>query len=177
MVSQEQQTDEGQGALARLARWGVAAENTVLVVLFCSLMLLAVAQIVLRIFFDTGFIWNDELQKFIVLWITLVTSIAASRSNRHLRIDIVSQFVPERFARLPRAVVDTFASGICALLAWQSWRYLQLTREFEDTVITGLDLPAWIAYGIMPLAFGIMAYRFLIAALDQLHKMFVSKPS
>lgn len=165
------QTGQGRGTLARLTRWGIAAENAVLVVLFSGLMLLAVAQIVLRIFLDTGFIWNDELQKFIVLWVTLVASIAASRSNRHLRIDIVSQFVPEKLARLPRTVVDVFASGICALLAFQSWRYVQLTREFDDTVITGLDVPAWIAYGVMPVAFGIMAYRFLLAALGEIRKM------
>ncbi len=176
-MSSEEQSNESQGTLARLSQWGVVAENTLLVLLFTSLMLLAVAQIVLRLFFDTGFIWNDELQKFIVLWIMLVASIAASRSNRHLRIDIVSQFVPERYARLPRAVVDTFAAGVCALLAWQSWRYLELTREFEDTVITGLDLPAWIAYGVMPVAFGIMAYRFLIAALGELRKMLGSESS
>lgn len=163
--------DEDPGILARLTRWGVAAENATLVVLFSALMILAVLQIVLRLFFSAGFIWNDEMQKFIVLWITLVASIAASRSNRHLRIDVVSHFVPERFARLPRAIVDTFAAGVCAVLAWQCWRYLQLTREFEDTVITGLDIPAWWAYAILPVAFAIMSYRFLIDAAGQLVKL------
>ena len=176
-MSQEAKPGSGEDALTRLARWGTAAENVVLVFLFTGLMLLAVAQIFLRIFFDTGFIWNDELQKFIVLWITLVASIAASRSNRHLRIDIVGQFVPERYARLPRAVVDTFAFGVCSVLAWQSWRYIVLTREFEDTVITGLDLPAWLAYGVMPVAFAIMAYRFLIAAIGEMRVMLEPKAS
>ena len=159
------------GILDRLTRWGIAAENAALVLLFAALMLLATGQIVLRIFFSSGFIWNDEMQKFIVLWITLVASIAASRSNRHLRIDVLSHFVPERLARLPRAIVDGFASGVCAVLAWQSWRYVQLTREFGDTVITGLDVPAWVAYGIMPVAFAIMSYRFMIAALGELGHM------
>jgi TRAP-type C4-dicarboxylate transport system permease small subunit len=154
--------------LLRLTLWGIAAENTILVLLFAALMLLAVAQIVLRIFFSSGFIWNDELQKLIVLWITLVASIAASRSNRHLRIDLVSHFVAERFARLPRLIVDVFAAGVCGLLAWQSYRYLELTREFGDTLITGIDIPAWWGYGIMPVAFAIMAYRFLAASMVEL---------
>ena len=153
---------------ARLARWGVAAENAILVILFSALMLLAITQIGMRIFLSSGFIWNDELQKLIVLWITLAASIAASRSNRHLRIDVVSHFVPERFARLPRLIVDAFAAGICGVLAVQCWRYMQLTREFGDTLITGVDLPAWWAYGIMPVAFAIMSYRFLVASVREL---------
>lgn len=170
-------TDEESGILARLSRWGVAAENSILVLLFTALMLLAVTQIVMRIFFSSGFIWNDELQKLIVLWITLVASIAASRSDRHLRIDVVSHFVPERFARFPRLIVDGFAAGICALLAVQSWRYLELTREFGDTVITEINLPAWWAYSILPFAFAVMSYRFLLASLTQLRRIVTNQPS
>ena len=39
-----------EGFLSRLSRWGIAAENATLVVLFAALMLLAVVQIVMRIF-------------------------------------------------------------------------------------------------------------------------------
>ena len=123
-------------------------------------MLLAVAQIVMRIFFSFGFIWADELVKLLVLWIALVASIAASRSDRHLRIDVLSHFVAARYARVPRLIVDAFAAFMCGVLAWQSWRYVQLTIEFEDTVL--VDLPAWIAYGLLPLSFALMCYRFVL---------------
>lgn len=123
-------------------------------------MLLAVGQIAMRMFFSIGFVWADELVKLLVLWITLVASIAASRSDRHLRIDIVSHFVAAKYARFPRVIVDVFAAVMCGILAWQSWRYLQLTIEFEDTVL--IDVPAWIAYGLLPLAFVLMCYRFLL---------------
>lgn len=160
-------TDAEGAPRGRLERAGVAAENAVLVALFVALMLLAVLQIVMRLFFDAGFIWNDELQKLIVLWITLAASIAASRSNRHLRIDLVSNFVPEKLARLPRMVVDLFAAAVCAVLAWHSWRYLELTREFGDTLITGIDIPAWLGYVIMPFGFAVMAWRFLAASVGE----------
>lgn len=167
-------SDPKEGFLARLSRWGVAAENAALVLLFGALMLLAVMQIVMRVFFSTGFVWTDELTKLIVLWITLVASIAASRSDRHLRIDIVSNFVPERYARLPKLVVDAFAAAICGILAWHSYRYLQLTIEFEDTVL--VDVPAWVAYGILPFAFAVMSYRFAASAVTQMVKL-VRKPA
>lgn len=167
-------TERDESIPARLSRWGVAAENATLVVLFAALMLLAVTQIVMRIFFSSGFVWADELLKLIVLWITLVASIAASRNDRHLRIDIVSHFVPERYARLPRLVVDAFAAFVCTVLAWQSFRYLQLSIEFEDTVL--IDVPAWTAYCMLPLAFAIMSYRFFVSSVTHLANL-LRKPA
>jgi len=149
------------GIAARLEKWGTAIESAALVLLLGALMLLAVGQIVLRIFFSYGFIWADELVKLFVLWIALIASIAASRSNRHLRIDLLSHFVADKYSRFPRIIVEAFAAGICALLAWHSWRYVQLTIEFEDSIL--VDFPAWIAYSLLPLSFVLMSYRFALS--------------
>ena len=161
---------ERPGLAARLERWGTALENAALVILLGALMLLAVAQIVLRVFFSFGFVWADELVKLFVLWIALIASIAASRSNRHLRIDVLSHFVAAKYARLPRVVVDAFAAFMCGFLAWHSWRYVQLVIEFEDTVL--IDFPAWIAYSLLPLSFALMSYRFLLACGSDLVRVF-----
>ena len=161
---------ETPGLAARLERWGTALENAALVILLSALMLLAVAQIVLRVFFSFGFVWADELVKLLVLWIALIASIAAARSNRHLRIDVLSHFVAEKYARIPRVIVDAFAAFMCGVLAWHSWRYIELVIEFEDTVL--IDVPAWMAYVLLPLSFVLMSYRFLLAAGSGLLKTF-----
>ncbi|MDZ7643881.1 MAG: TRAP transporter small permease subunit [Woeseiaceae bacterium] len=104
----------------RLERWGRAAQNAALVILLAAMMLLAVGQIVMRLVFSSGFVWADELLRLIVLWIALIASIAASRGGRHLRIDLLSHFVPARLARLPRLVAEGFAAGVCGVLAWET---------------------------------------------------------
>jgi TRAP-type C4-dicarboxylate transport system permease small subunit len=124
-------------------------------------MILAVGQIVMRVFFNAGFIWADELVKLFVLWIALVASIAASRSDRHLRIDLLSHFVADKYSRFPRIIVDAFAAFMCAVLAWHSWRFVQTTIEFGDSVL--VDFPAWIAYALLPLSFALMSYRFTLS--------------
>ena len=146
--------------LDRLDRFGRMAENAALVILLGSMMLLAVGQIVLRELFDSGIIWADELIKLIVLWLAMVGSIAACRDNRHIRIDALSQVLPAGVIRWTRVAVDAFAAAVCAVIAWQSYRYLQLEIEFEDTVL--IDVPAWLAHVIVPLAFLLIAYRFAI---------------
>ena len=132
-------------------------------------MLLAVGQIVMREVFETGFVWADEAVKLMVLWLAMVGSIAAARDNRHIRIDALSQILPDVAVRVVRIVVDLFAAVVCAVIAWQAYRYLQLEIEFEDTVL--IDVPSWIAHLIVPLSFALVAYRFLVQVAQGAYAM------
>jgi len=137
-----------------------------LVALLTTMMLVAVGQIIMREAFGTGFAWADELVRLIVLWLALVGSIAACRENRHIRIDALSHVLPDNVVKAIRVFVDLFAAAVCAVVAVQAWRYLQIEIEYEDTVL--VNTPAWIAHVIMPAAFGLISYRFLLGALKQL---------
>jgi len=146
--------------LARLDSAGRFAENVLLVGLLGGMMLLSVAQIIAREVFETGFYWSGELVRIMVLWLAMVGAVAACRENRHIRIDAVSHLLSDRAVRVARVVVDTFAAGVCAMVGWHAWRYVQLEMEFEDTVL--IDIPAWIAHIVVPAAFALLSYRFLV---------------
>ena len=152
--------------LARLERFGRLAENALLVVLLGTLVLLAVGQIILREVFETGFFRADELIKLLVLWLAMVGSIAATRDNRHIRIDALSHLLPDKAVTAVRLLVDTFAAVVCAVVAWQAWRYLQLEIEFEDTVL--INVPAWIAHVVVPGAFALISYRFAVSVIREI---------
>ena len=156
-------------ALKRLDRVGRALEDIVLVVMLTSMIVLAFGQIVLREIFETGIIWADELVKLMVLWLAMVGSVAASRDDRHIRIDALSHVLPGRLVSITRLIVDLFAAAVCGVIAWQAWRYLQLEIEFEDVVL--VDTPAWLAHVVIPGAFLLICYRFIILALKRAGEM------
>ncbi len=149
-----------KGLLERLDRIGRFAEDVALVSLLSGMILLAVGQIGLRELLGTGIVWADELVKLMVLWLAMIGSIAACRDNRHIRIDVFSHILPARLILAARIVVDIFAATVCAIIAWQAYRYLQLEIEFADVVL--VDTPAWLAHSVVPIAFALSAYRFLI---------------
>lgn len=136
-----------------------------LVSMLTAMMLVAVSQILLREVFGTGLAWGDELVRLMVLWLALVGSIAACRENRHIRIDALSHVLPDVAVNIIRVLVDVFAAAVCGIIAVQAWRYLQIEIEYDDTVL--VSTPAWIAHVIVPAAFALMSYRFLITALTQ----------
>ena len=85
--------------ISRLDRLGQLLENIALVVMLGGMILLAFGQIVLREVFETGFVWADELIKVMVLWLVMIGAVAASRDDRHIRIDVLSQLLPDRLIR------------------------------------------------------------------------------
>lgn len=129
------------------------------------MMLLGVGQIVLREIFDSSITWADELSRLTVLWLAMIAAIAACRENRHIRIDALSHLLPDSVMRFTRVVVDLFAAAVCGVIAWHAYRYLQLEIEFEDTVLSGF--PAWIAHSVVPVAFALTAYRFVVGAVKK----------
>ncbi len=151
-------------ALARLDQAGRLVEDVLLVTLLGGMMLIAVGQVIAREIFETGFFWAGELVRLMVLWLAMVGSIAACRDNRHIRIDAISHLLSDRAVGITRMLVDTFAAVVCGVIAWNAWRYLQLEIEFEDTVLT--DTPAWVAHLVVPVAFALLSYRFLVSVLQ-----------
>jgi TRAP-type C4-dicarboxylate transport system permease small subunit len=150
-------------ALRSLDRIGRAIETTLLVLVLGGLIVVAVGQIVLREFFSYGFIWANELQNLMVLWLAMFAAIAAARDDRHIRIDALSRVMPKGWVRVSKVIVDVFAAIVCAVIAWHVYEYVKLEIELEDTVL--VDVPAWIVHGIMPVAFVLTGYRFVVNAI------------
>lgn len=152
-------------ALSRFDRAGRAIETTLLILILGGLIVVAVGQIVLREFFSFGFIWANELQNVMVLWLAMIATIAACRDDRHIRIDALSRVMPPIMLRISRVIVDLFAAVVCVIIAWQVYLYIQIEIEYEDTVL--VDVPAWIVHGIMPIAFLLTGYRFVVNAIKK----------
>jgi TRAP-type C4-dicarboxylate transport system permease small subunit len=160
-------------ALARLDQAGRLVEDVLLVTLLGGMMLVAVGQVIAREIFETGFFLAGELVRLMVLWLAMVGSIAACRENRHIRIDAISHLLSDRAVGIVRMLVDTFAAVVCGVIAWNAWRYLQLEIEFEDTVL--IDTPAWVAHLVVPVAFALLSYRFLVLVLQTAVEIFVGE--
>lgn len=152
--------------LATLDRCGRRFEDALLVLLLAVLIGLAALQIVQRNLFSEGFIWSDELLRILVLWLGLFGAVAASRDDNHINIDILSRWLPGRLKLLARVLVDLFTVGVCALLAWHGGSFVVGEREFASTVLGGL--PAWPFEAAIPLAFGLIAWRYAVFTVRDL---------
>lgn len=142
-------------------------ENGILTVLLLVMIGFAVVQIVLRNFLDTGILWGDPLLRLSVLWIALVGAMIASRSDNHIRIDLLTRYLSRKTKRYTRGLVTLFTSLVCMTVAYYSIQFVQW--EYEDGMMAFAQVPSWIGVSIIPFAFGIIALRYFILFLLQFH--------
>lgn len=149
------------------ARWQrrlYAAEDALLGSLLVALLVLAVTQIGLRVFADTGFVWAEPVSRLMVMWLALLGALAATRERRHIAIDALPRLLPPRGRRAAWALSQVAAAVACALLAWLSTDLLLLEWEAPGQLPGGI--PGWAGMLVMPPAFALMALRFLLSALQ-----------
>ena len=113
--------------------------------------------------------WADELVRLIVLWLAMVGSIAACRDNKHIRIDLITHVLTGSVITWIKIIVDVFAAGVCAMIGWQAWRLIQEEMSWGDTVLS--NVPLWLVHAIVPLAFALVSYQFLVRVLKLAHSL------
>ena len=158
------------GLLRLLDTIGRRIEDVLLALLLSAMILLAGWQIVQRNLIGGGMIWGDELLRLLVLWLGLLGAMAASRDDRHISIDLLLRFMPGKYKLPVRVFLHLFTAIVCGMLAWYSWLFVRMEREFHTEVLSGL--PAWWFELILPLGFGMMCYRYL----GHLRQLFIPLP-
>lgn len=151
--------------LTRAARFGRALENGLIVALLGFLIVFASAQIVLRNVFSIGVTWADGLTRMIVLWLALLGALAASRDGRHIRMNAVTQWLPPRLQSAAGLASDLFAAMVSGALAYLSFEFVRDSRTYGDVLLG--QFPAWWFQAVMPVAFALIAYRFVAHALGR----------
>jgi TRAP-type C4-dicarboxylate transport system permease small subunit len=157
-------------ALEKAGQIGRVFENTLLAAVLSCMILLASAQIVLRNVVGGGIAWADEALRLMVLWLAMLGAVAASRENRHIAIDVLSQVLPDGLRTGVGALIHAFTAVVAGLLAWYSWVFLGESFEYQDQLLG--SLPAWWFQAILPVSFFLIAYRYAVHSLDALRLLF-----
>ncbi len=138
--------------------------ETVIVVLFMSaMMIIAFLQIFLRNVFTTGLSWGDMILRNLVLWIGFIGATLATREGKHINIDVISRSLSPLVRTFVEAGIHLFSFSICGLLSYASLKFIK--NEAEMRTMTLVNIPAWYLEMILPLTFGLMAFRFGLRAM------------
>lgn len=157
-----------EGPIASALRLLHRTEDLLLVSMLLLMILLATLQILFRNFWGGGVVWGDALVRILVLWIGLMGAMVATRQKRHISMDVLTRYLPKRLRCLAAAVVELFSAAICAVTSYYSARFVGEEMTYGGTAFAGV--PVWVCEAIIPLAFSVIALRYLLLAFASFNK-------
>ena len=163
-------TEPAGGPLLRTLRWVHRVEDGIVALLLGAMIALAGAQILLRNVLAGGAGWIDPTLRVLVLWVGLWGAVVASRTGKHIAIDALARALPP-WARCPvRALACVFTAGVSGLIAYHGARFVAMDREAGVVAFAGV--PTWMLELVIPVAFGLIAARYLLRAALHMHTFF-----
>ena len=152
-----------------VVRYLHAVEDGVLVTVVIAIIFLAFLQIVLRNFMGLGFTWISPLLGVLVLWVAMLGALVATRQKDHIKINVIQPFLPEKYQVYIHVINHLFSAAVLGLVGYYAIEFVKLEMESSTTAFA--DVPVWIVELILPVTFVVMAFRFLILAVVDIHTL------
>lgn len=166
MTTVKEPEKQNKGFLQGLIHYANVVEDSLLVFLLTAMITISSLQILLRNVWDTGLVWGDPLLRILVLWLALLGAMVATRKDNHINIDILTRYLSARYKRVSGLVSDGFTMCVCAVLTYQSVRFV--IQDQEEGIIAFSGLPAWWFELILPIGFAVMTLRYAARSLTAL---------
>ena len=141
-------------------------EDVILVILLSTMIGMAAFQILFRNLFDAGIVWGDILVRLLVLWLGLVGAMVATRTDKHIRIDIINRYLPAGVKPIAEAAVKLFSAAVCAIVSYYSLQFV--LSELTHGGLAFWKVPVWVCEAIIPVSFAVIALRYFFMSLKNI---------
>ena len=116
-----------------------------------------------------GFTINgvDEVEIYILIWITFLGAAIVTWRGEHLRMDVLLSACPA-WVQKTEAVIETMVMfAVTAFVAWQSFLYVERIHSL-GALSDIARIPTWIPHSAITIGFGSMAILVLLRGLKKL---------
>lgn len=139
-------------------------EEVVVVVLTSVILIALFLQIVFRTFgsvINISLGWTEELSVNALPWLCYFGSSLAVRSRSHMRIEILTHFLPPRAQKVFDIIADLcFLFFAVFVLYYTSTLTYSIFQSHITTAVLGW--PKWVFYIGIPIAFLLTVYRLVV---------------
>lgn len=128
-------------------------DDAVVLILFWVLAVVVFLQFFTRYVLNDSIAWTEEIARFLLIGVTFIGSIMATRKQSHIAVEFVYRWVPRAGRRIAQTVIDVLTTAFFIMLAVFSAQIAGRTRQ----MMVSLDIPKSTIYWIVAAAFVCMA--------------------
>lgn len=142
-------------------------ETFLIFILVICMILFSFLQIVLRNFFSVSIFWLDDFSRHAVLWVGLLSASVVTAHGKHINLDLLSRILKGKSRRVVNVIKYLISFIVSLILVYASWRFIQYEMQGGEKSIT-LKVPVWYLELLFPIAFSLMAFRFILLTVEEI---------
>jgi tripartite ATP-independent transporter DctM subunit len=152
---------------ASLFRW---VENSLAGLTLLLMAGLPVAEIALRLLFNTGIPASSIYVQNLTLWVGFSGAVLAAREDGHLTFLLGRDILPQVTRNYYVALTGMVSTAVAASLSWAALDFVR--ADIQSPVVIAGWLPSWVVEAILPASFAAIAVRFVMKPESGLARMF-----
>ena len=137
----------------------LSSENLLLSVLLGAMAIIPIAEIVLRSTLGFGVPGSSSIVQHLTLAVGMLGGAVAAREARLLSLSTGATLLSGRLRAAARVFSGSVAASIAALLCVASVQFVLSERQGGQKLVG--DVPLWLVETMLPIGFGMVAYRLL----------------
>lgn len=126
--------------------------------LLVAMTLLLAVQIVERYILGSSIVWLEEIARICFVWTIYFSAAGATRDDRHIRIEILDLFLGPAALKWVTLFADVLTIGFDLVIVWLGILLVQSSIQYGD-VTSVTNIPMGFIYVVIPVCYGLMAYR------------------
>jgi len=135
-------------------------EEFVCSVLLSILMGVLGVQVFFRYVLYRSFSWNEELARFVFIWVVYLGISLGAKRNEHIRVTIFTKIVPTSHRKYLEYASDLGWLIFCVYIFWLGVEMLQTMFHYKH-LSAALQWNTAYIYIIIPLSFLLTAFRII----------------
>src|SRR5262245_27552202 len=135
----------------------VSLENGVLALVLGAIVLVPIAETLLRSLFKTGISGSTTIVQHLTLLVGMFGGAVAARESRMLALSTVDTFLKGRVRDVLHCLTYGFAAAVAAFLCVAGVLWIQTEIPTGTELVYGI--PAWIVQSVLPFGFALVAIR------------------
>lgn len=161
LVAPPESIDPGLFRSVTLCAWLKTAENAVVSVALLAMMLVPLAESLLRRVFQTGIPASTTIVQHMVLVVGMLGGAIAARDKRLLSLSTFGETsLHGRWKSLSQIFTSGVSAAVTAFLGLASYQFVASERDAGQILAYGI--PMWIVESVLPLGFAVIAIRIVL---------------
>jgi C4-dicarboxylate transporter DctM subunit len=146
-------------SISPLRRALAFGEHGLLVLALAAMLLLPVAEILLRRILHTGISGSSTIVQHLTLIVGMVGGAIAAREGRLLALSPAQMLLKGRLLAAAQVFSGGFAVAVSFFLSLASAQYVRAVRPLGKVLVYGI--PVWTIQLVLPIGFGLVGWRLL----------------